>query len=64
MFQKKLNITPLGPGLPKIQVCAAIQKINSPPVNVPLTEWAAGDPPPFKGGLFAAQTHQHVGKVT
>lgn len=36
MFQKKLNLTPLGPGLPKIQVCVAIQKINSPPVNVPL----------------------------
>lgn len=36
MFQKKLNLTPLGPGLPKIQVCVAIQKISSPPPNVPL----------------------------
>lgn len=64
MFQKKLNITPLGPGLPKIQVCAAIQKINSPAINVPLAVRAAWGPLFSRGlWLFAAQTHQHGGKV-
>lgn len=34
MFQKKLNLTPLGQGLPKSRGCDAVQKINSPPANV------------------------------
>lgn len=34
MFQKKLNLTPLGQGLPKSRGCDAVQKIYSPPANV------------------------------
>lgn len=71
MFQKKLNLTPLGPELPKIQVCVATQEINSPPVNVPLPPWVtwgclyggAGSALPRVFRLFASPNPQRGTKV-
>lgn len=60
MFQKKLNLTPLGAELPKIQVCVAIQKINSPPGNVPLPLWVMWGC--LVLWLFASQTPSMVEK--
>lgn len=60
MFQKKLNLTPLGAELPKIQVCVAIQKINSPPVNAPLPPWVMWGC--LVLWLFASQTPSVVEK--
>lgn len=73
MFQKKLNLTPLGPGLPKIQACVAIQKINSS-VNMPVTPVGslglsaglgvdAASDLQWVLWLFAPQNYQHGRKV-
>lgn len=74
MFQKKLNLTPLGPGLPKIQVCVAIQKLSPSPVIVPFPLWATqaclqgcggtlGQTFSGSFGCLQPQNHQHGRKV-